>query len=98
MQNYKGDIIMNVEILNAEMTFSKEDGFVGKVSFRYENHDQPYEIHLQKLNGKDWGYSLLFLEESGTEENILELEEVLEDTDELFDMLVETAKKTVIKE
>jgi hypothetical protein len=94
----KGDAIMNVEILSAEMTFSKEDGFVGKVSFRFENHDQPYEIHLQKLNGKDWGYSLLFLGDSGKEEHILEVEDLLEETDELFDFLVETAKNTVKKD
>lgn len=95
MQLRKGDLSMNVEIISAQMTFSKEEGFVGKVVFIYENHSKPYEINLQKLNGKDWGYSLLFSGDSGSEEDILAVEELLEETDELFDFLVATAKNTV---
>jgi hypothetical protein len=86
---------MNVEIINANMTYSKEDGYVGSVTFRYENHPQPYEINLQSTRGKEWGYSLLFSGASGREEDILTLEESLEETDELFDYLVETAQRAL---
>lgn len=83
---------MNVKILNASMSRSEEDGYVGKVQFEIEDYPGGYEIALQSKRGKDWGYGLFFLKESGDEEQLLALEERLEEDDELFDFLVETAK------
>jgi hypothetical protein len=81
-----------INVLEASMTHSKEDGYVGKVEFRVENHKQPYEITLYSKNNKDWMYSLNFLNESGSEEEIDALEELLEEDDELYNLLVDAAK------
>ncbi|TDF99734.1 hypothetical protein [Paenibacillus piri] len=81
-----------ISVLEASMTHSKEDGYVGKVEFRVEQHKQPYEITLYSKNGKEWMYSLNFLHESGSEEEIDALEELLEEDDELYDSLINAAK------
>lgn len=78
--------------MDASMTYSKEDGYVGKVQFGVEGHDNQYEITLHSKKGKEWGYGLFFLHESGKEEQLLALEDELEDNDDLFDSLVEAAK------
>lgn len=89
---------MQITILNAEMTYSKEEGYVGKVQFEAEGHSNQYEIALQSKRGtRDWGYGLFFLHESGKEEQLLALEEQLEEDDELFDQLVEAAKAKLDK-
>lgn len=89
---------MNVKILHAEMTHTKEDGYVGKVQFEAEGHANQYEMALQSKRGSDWGYGLFFLSESGKEEQLLAMEERLEEDDELFDWLVDTAMEKVVKE
>ncbi|NHN30569.1 hypothetical protein [Paenibacillus agricola] len=81
-----------IHILEASMTHSKEDGYVGKVSFEVANHKQPYEIMLYRKRGKEWGYSLNFLKEPGGEEEIEALEELLEENDELYNQLIEAAQ------
>ncbi|SFL80119.1 hypothetical protein SAMN03159341_1107 [Paenibacillus sp. 1_12] len=86
-----------IQILDASMVYSKEDGHVGKVSFAVENHKQPYEIMLYSKKGKEWSYSLNFLNESGGEEDIEAVEELLED-DEIYEELVEAAKSKLQKE
>jgi hypothetical protein len=81
-----------INVLQAGMTHSKEDGYVGKVEFSCEGHKQPYEITFYSKSGKDWMYSLNFLNESGSEEEIDAVEEMLEEDDELYERLVEAAK------
>lgn len=86
--------MINITVLDAAMTFTKEDGSVGKVHFGVEGHDSQYEITFHKSRkAKEWGYGLFFLNESGNEDQLLELEDMLEEDDELFDFLVETAKE-----
>jgi hypothetical protein len=80
-----------ITILEASMTHNSEDGYVGKVEFSVENHKQPYEITLYSKNKKEWMYSLNFLNESGSEEEIEALEELLEEDDEAYELLVDTA-------
>lgn len=80
-----------ITILEAGITHSKADGYVGKVEFRVEGHKQPYEITLHSKNKKEWMYSLNFLNESGSEEEIEALEELLEEDDEVYDLLVNAA-------
>lgn len=80
-------------ILHAAMEYSKDNGYVGKVDFEYGSHKQPYTMTLFSEKGRDWGYNLLFLHESGSEEQIIELEELLEEDDDAFDQLVEAAKQ-----
>jgi hypothetical protein len=84
--------MLNIQILEAAMTYTKEDGYVGKVQFEVEGHDNQYEITLHSKKGNEWGYGLFFLHESGKEEQLLALEDELEENDELFDTLVEAAK------
>lgn len=89
---------MDVTVLNASMTFNEEDGYVGKVQFQTGDGQTGYEIALQSnKRGRDWGYGLFFLQDSGDEEKLLALEERLEEDDELFDFLVETAKQALVK-
>jgi hypothetical protein len=89
---------MKLTILDAKMTHSKSDGYVGHVGFQVENHKTDYEITLVSKHGKDWDYALNFLNESGSEEDILAVEEHLEENDEWFDLLVEAARSKLIEE
>jgi hypothetical protein len=89
---------MKLTILNAAMTRNKEDGNVGHVSFQVENHKKDYEITLQSKHGKDWSYALNFLNESGSEEEILAVEEELDENDELFEQLLQAAKSKLVIE
>ncbi|MCF2937130.1 hypothetical protein L1N85_01615 [Paenibacillus alkaliterrae] len=88
---------MNIQVLDASMTYSKEDGYVGKVHFGVEGHENEYEIALHSKKGNEWGYGLFFLHESGKEEQLLALEDLIEEDDELFDFLVETAQAKLEK-
>ncbi|TVY10561.1 hypothetical protein [Paenibacillus cremeus] len=81
-----------IQVLEAGMEHNKEEGYVGRVAFQVENHKLPYEITLFSKSGRDWGYGLFFWKESGSEEQIEEVEELLEDNDELFELLVNAAK------
>ncbi|GBF74189.1 hypothetical protein PA598K_02521 [Paenibacillus sp. 598K] len=81
----------DITIIHASMTHSPEDGYVGKVQFRAEGHRDAYEIALQSKRGKEWSYGLFFVDTSGREEEIFQMEERLEEDDELFDWLTETA-------
>jgi len=82
-------------VLEATMQYNKGDGYVGKVGFQVEGHKLPYEITLFSKNGKEWGYGLFFLKESGNEEQLEAVEEMLEDNDEVFEQLVEAAKSSL---
>ncbi|MCZ8513526.1 hypothetical protein O9H85_14000 [Paenibacillus filicis] len=89
---------MNIDIIDAAMSHSKEDGYIGRVEFSVEHQAHPYEITLHSKNAKEWMYSLNFARESGPEKDILLLEEQLEEDDELFDRLVEAAKSRLVQE
>ncbi|MGG1598624.1 hypothetical protein [Paenibacillus naphthalenovorans] len=84
---------MDIQIVKSDMTYSKEDGYVGHVQFTCEGHQAPYEITFHSKNAKEWMYSLNFAKESGPEQEILSLEEILEEDDELFDRLVNEAQR-----
>ncbi|GLI06315.1 hypothetical protein YDYSG_23450 [Paenibacillus tyrfis] len=86
---------MNVNIIGSRMTHSKESGYVGHVEFQYEGHEAPYEITLHSKNAKDWSYSLIFSKESGSEEDILAVEERLEEDDDFYDLLVNAALQSL---
>ncbi|MFD0696982.1 hypothetical protein ACFQZT_23210 [Paenibacillus sp. GCM10027628] len=79
-----------IEILKANMEHSKEEGYVGHVEFTVEGHSFPYEITLQSKSRRDWSYALNFSKDSGKEEDILAVEDLLEE-DEYFDQLVDAA-------
>lgn len=84
--------MITVSIMDAAMTYTKEDGYVGKVQFSVEGHTHEYEITLHSKRGTEWGYGLFFLNESGKEEQLEQVEDELEENDELFEQLVQAAK------
>ncbi|AZN42541.1 hypothetical protein [Paenibacillus albus] len=88
---------MNVTIIHAEMTQDPDKGYKGSVQFEVEGHKQPYEIILQltSLRGTTWDYSLHFAKESGSEEQINEVEKAIEEDDDLFDDLIDAAAATL---
>jgi hypothetical protein len=86
---------MEIVILNATMTHSKEDGYVGNVQFQVDGHKAAYEITLYRKNGKEWMYGLHFHGESGDEEELFALEDLIDDNDEVFGKLVEAAKSVL---
>lgn len=83
---------MSWTLFEAEMAYSKEDGYIGKVRFTLEGHRSRYELTLASKKGEEWSYSLNFTEESGIEAEIEAAERRLEEDDELFDALVEAAQ------
>ncbi|GAA3410293.1 hypothetical protein ACFFNY_22085 [Paenibacillus hodogayensis] len=83
---------MDWDIFDAEMTYSPEEGYAGKVSFALHGQRSGYEITLLSKKGLEWSYSLNFARESGSEEEIEATEQRLEEDDELFDALIEAAK------
>lgn len=90
---------MKVQVLNATMSYSKKDGYLGHVRFSVEGHKQPYELTLQSDGNEfDWNYALNFSDESGSEEEIQLVDERIETDDELFDLLVDAAKDALANE
>lgn len=90
--------MLHVTIMEAGMTYTKEDGYVGRVHFSVEGHLNEYEMTLHSKRGNEWGYGLFFLNQSGKEEQLLELEDELEENDELFEQLVQAAKDKLVKQ
>lgn len=84
-----------MRILNAEMQ-PQAQGYLGRIAFELEGHKQAYELTLQSDKYlDDWNYALNFLSESGSEEQIAEVEQRIEEDDELFDALVDAAVSTL---
>jgi hypothetical protein len=82
---------MKIQIITAKMVHDPEEGYVGQVIFTFEGHPQQYEITLFSKKGKEWDYGLHFANESGSEKHIDEVEAYLEENDEAYGLLVETA-------
>ncbi|SDC04806.1 hypothetical protein SAMN02799630_02531 [Paenibacillus sp. UNCCL117] len=82
---------MDAHIKEAAMEHSKEDGYLGRVIFQWQEKPTHYELTLQSKNSRDWNYSLSFAGESGSEEDFYAVEARLEEDDELFDSLVDAA-------
>jgi hypothetical protein len=82
---------VHVTVLEAEMKKEPESGYKGRVLIEVEGHKQPYEVALLSKNGTMWDYSLSFARESGSEEQITAVEAALEEDDDLFDLLIDTA-------
>jgi hypothetical protein len=91
----KGGGTLNIRILQAAMKHDEQNGYLGNVGFQVEGHKQPYEITLQSdRKPDDWNYSIHFLSEPGSEEQLDLVERAIEEDDELFDALVEAALET----
>lgn len=89
---------MNVIIIHTRMTYSKEDGYVGAVHFEVEGHPKAYEMTLQSRRGtREWGYGLFFLNGSGDEDLLLQVEDEIEENDELFDQLVAAGRAAYVQ-
>lgn len=88
---------MEIRIESADMSYTKQDGYLGHVVFAAEGHPKSYEITLLSKSAKDWSYSLNFARESGDELMIEAIEESLEEDDELFDELVKAAMGSLVR-
>lgn len=86
---------MNININHVESNRT-EDGLIAKVQFAVDQHKEPYEIVFYSKDGKQWGYSLHFLRESGLEAEIEALDQYIEENDEAFDLLLGAARQAVI--
>jgi hypothetical protein len=87
-------IQVKITILNARMN-KNQDGYAGAVEFQVEGHKHPYEMTLYRDEDNEWEYNLLFLNESGSEEEISSVEEYLEENDEAFLRLIEAAEGAI---
>jgi hypothetical protein len=83
---------MNATILNAKMEQHADSGYVGQVQFTLESHKSTYEITFFSKKGRDWDYSLNFAQESGSEEELLAADALIEEDDELFDQLLDAVE------
>ncbi|WP_442956182.1 hypothetical protein [Paenibacillus sp. USHLN196] len=84
-------MIVNIEIISAEMRREDEKSFVGNTVFRTEGGKSVYEITFMSKNGKDWDYSLHFTEQSGDEDELMRMDELLENDDDLYNQLLDAA-------
>ncbi|MEK4365570.1 hypothetical protein MKX68_24305 [Paenibacillus sp. FSL M8-0212] len=84
-------MIVNIEIISAEMRREGEKGYVGNTVYRTEGEKSVYEITFMSKNGKDWDYSLHFTEQSGDEDELLRMDELLENDDDLYNQLLDAA-------
>lgn len=82
---------MNIEIISTEMRREGEKGYVGNTVYRTEGEKSVYEITFMSKNGKDWDYSLHFTEQSGDEEELLRMDELLENDDDSYNQLLDAA-------
>ncbi|UPK47361.1 hypothetical protein KET34_16875 [Paenibacillus pabuli] len=82
---------MTIEIIRAEMRREDEKNYVGNTVFRAEGAKSVYEITFMSKNGKDWDYSLHFTEQSGDEEELLRMDELLENDDDMYNQLLDAA-------
>lgn len=76
------------------MNYDQDSGYTGQVEFSVEGHKSSYELTLHSTKGNEWSYGLHFHGEPGIEDEIFAIDEYIEDNDELFDELVEAARKT----
>ncbi|MEI7027057.1 hypothetical protein [Paenibacillus sp. y28] len=86
---------MKVKIVTAAMAHNPGEGYRGSVIFEVEGHKHSYEIMLFSKNGNMWDYTLNFGKDPGIDEEIDVVETALEEDDELFDWLVDTAMESM---
>lgn len=80
-----------ITIERAGMQRNEENHFVGYTVFSLEGQASVYEITFMSKKGKDWDYSLNFAGEPGPEEEFLKADALIEESDELFDDLLDAA-------
>jgi len=86
---------MNVEIISAKMQKDADNHYLGSTIFKFENQKSLYEITFASKRGKEWDYSLSFAKESGSEEEMLIVDQRIEEDDDLFDLLLDAALDTL---
>ncbi|WP_152396251.1 hypothetical protein [Paenibacillus guangzhouensis] len=85
---------MKLTIVDAVME-QREEGYYGSVQFTLEQHASLYEISLHSKRGIDWDYSLSFAKESGSEEELLAADALIEADDALFDQILDAAEEAL---
>lgn len=86
---------MEMKILDTHVHHDQEIGYTGKVVFRIMQHKQDYEITLHSKDLKEWGYSLHFFNQSGSEEQIDAVNERIEDDDVFYQQLIIAVKEAI---
>lgn len=84
---------MQLNIVKASMSQREDGTYAGQVVFSLERFSSTYEITFFSKKGKEWDYSLNFTEQSGSEEEMLAMDELLEEDDDLFEQLLAAAKQ-----
>jgi hypothetical protein len=87
---------MNLNVIEARMIQGKDQSYSGYVRFRTEGGHTVYELSLGSEKGDEWLYNLHFTEESGDDEEIDEVSRLIDEDDEIFDELLQSALNNVI--
>ncbi|WP_248930902.1 hypothetical protein [Paenibacillus hamazuiensis] len=86
-----------MRIINVKASHSKDKGYLGHVEVGMDGHKSTYEVTLQSDDSRNWNYSLNFAKESGSEEEIEQLEDLIEEDDDVFNALVDAVLDKVSK-
>lgn len=86
---------MSYKIIRATMGKNEDNEWLGSTVFTIDESPVEYEISFYSKRGKDWDYSLHFAGEPGEEEEFLKLDARIEEDDDLFDDLLDTAIDTI---
>lgn len=82
---------MNIHIEHVDMKRNEDDHFVGHTVFGIEGYKDTFEITFFSKRGKEWDYSLNFHKESGSEEELFRLDQLLEEDDDIYNQLLDAA-------
>lgn len=82
-------------VISATMRQEEDGSFLGQAVFKMEGQKSAFEISLFSKKGKEWDYSLHYAEGERIEEELLAIDELLEEDDDLFDMLLDAARDTM---
>lgn len=79
-------------VISATMRQEEDGTFLGQAVFNMEGQKSTFEISFFSKKGKEWDYSLHYAEGERIEEELLAIDELLEEDDDLFDMLLDAAR------
>lgn len=82
-------------VISATMRQEEDGSFLGQAVFKMEGQKSAFEISFFSKKGKEWDYSLHYAEGERIEEELLAIDELLEEDDDLFDILLDAARDTM---
>jgi hypothetical protein len=87
---------MKLHVIEARMEQDKDRSYSGFVRFRTDSGETVYELSLGSKDGGEWLYNLHFTEASGNDEQMDAVSELIDEDDEIFDELLQSALNNVI--